>query len=148
MAAELRGVAMRDDATAGVAVPVRALTRIVVPPVRLTRPDDEIGFLSFGLAEAMSGSLASLAGTVVRAPAIAAAWSATEADPRKLAAHADVDLVISSSLLRSGAQLRATVQLPDGTHLVSLQPGAIYLVRTDADGLQTLERHSWPGSLR
>jgi len=116
MAAELRAVTMHDDATAGVAVPVRALTRIVVPPVRLTRPDAEIDFLSFGLAEAMSGSLASLAGTVVRAPAIAAAWAVSDTDPRKLAAHADVDLVISGSLLRSGTQLRATVQLVDATN--------------------------------
>lgn len=58
------------------------------------------------------------------------------------------DKVRRFDILTSAGVLRATVQLPDDTHLVSLQPGGIYLVRTDADGLQFLGRYSWPGSLR
>ena len=72
-------------------------------------------FLSFGLAEAVSGSLASLGNVVVRAPAVAAKWNEEDVDPRRLAAEADVDLVITSTLLRSGTQLRVTAQLLDAS---------------------------------
>ncbi len=95
----------------GGAVPVRALTRVVVPPLRLLRPDPEIGFLSVGLADAVSASLASLGDIVVRAPSVAAGWSDPGADPRTLAAQADVDVVLAGNLLRAGPQLRTTVQL-------------------------------------
>jgi TolB-like protein/tetratricopeptide (TPR) repeat protein len=101
--------------TIGSAVPVRALTRIVVPPLRIARTDPDIAFLSFGLAEVVSGSIASLGNVVVRAPAVAARWTEEATDPRRLAAEADVDLVIASTLLRSGAQLRITAQLLDAT---------------------------------
>lgn len=62
--------------------------------------------------------------------------------------RAAADKVRRFDVLTAAGTLRATVQLPDATHLVSLQPGAIYLIRTDSDGLQTLERHSWPANLR
>ena len=96
-------------------MPVRALTRIVVPPLRIARTDPDVSFLSFGLAEAVSGSLATLGNMVVRAPAVAAKWNDEGTDPRRLAAAADVDLVVSSTLLRSGPQLRITAQLIDAS---------------------------------
>jgi TolB-like protein len=114
MAADLSAVPLAGT-TPGMAVPVRALTRIIVPPVRMTRTDPDVAFLSFGLAEAVSGSLAALGDVVVRAPALAARWSDEGTDPRRLAAEADVDLVISSTLLRSGQQLRITAQLLDAS---------------------------------
>ena len=91
---------------------VSAMTRIVVPPIRLARPDDEAGFLSFALAEAVSGSLASVNHIVVRSPSIAARWD-DATHPRTLAADADVDLIIAGRLLRSGSQLRISAQLID-----------------------------------
>ncbi len=111
MAAELAAVSL-SGAGNQLAMPVRPLTRIVVTPIRIARTDPEVAFLSFGLAEVVSGSLASLGDVVVRAPAVAAKWS-EDADPRRLAAEADVDLVVSSTLLRSGPQLRLTAQLLD-----------------------------------
>ncbi len=114
MAAGLRDVALADVAT-GAIVPVRALTRLVVPPIRLAQPDQDIAFLAFGLAEAISGSVAALGDLVVRSPSVAAEWAESGADPRRLAASADVDLVLAGSLLRSGSRLRATVQLLDAT---------------------------------
>jgi TolB-like protein/tetratricopeptide (TPR) repeat protein len=110
MASALRAIRL-DGSGDETVVPVRALTRLVVPPLRLQRADPEMEFLSFGLAEAMSGSLASLGDVVVRSPAVAAQWQVEGADPRRLAADADVDLALLGSLLRSGQQLRATVQL-------------------------------------
>ncbi|HWI16511.1 MAG TPA: protein kinase [Vicinamibacterales bacterium] len=112
MSADLSAISP-SGSHAGSATPVRALTRIVVPPLRMARTDPDIEFLSFGLAEAMSGSLAMFGNVVVRAPAVAAKWSEDPTDLRKLAVQADVDLVISSSLRRAGPQLRVTTQVID-----------------------------------
>ena len=109
MARELADIVVTSGPA--LAIPVRALTRLVVPPFRLLRPDADANFLSFGLADAMSGSLATLGDIVVRSPSVAAAWSDPGADPRKLATQADVDLVLAGSVMRSGNQLRATIQL-------------------------------------
>jgi TolB-like protein/regulator of RNase E activity RraB len=96
-------------------MPVRALTRIVVTPLRMARTDPDVAFLSFGLAEAVSGSLATLGTIVVRAPSVAAKWNDDLTDPRRLAAEADVDLVVAGTLRRSGAQLRISAQLIDAS---------------------------------
>ena len=117
MAMELSQVPL-SGATSITTVPVRALTRVVVPPIRLARTDPDVAFLSFGLAEAVSGSLAALDQVVVRSPAVATGWTDERGDPRRLAAEADVDLVLSGTLLRSGAQLRITVQLLDAAGTV------------------------------
>jgi TolB-like protein len=98
-----------------VPMPVRALTRIIVPPLRIAKTDPDVAFLAFGLAEAVSGSLATISDVVVRAPALAARWAEDAIDPRQLAVNADVDLVVSNTLLRSGAQLRITSQLLDAS---------------------------------
>lgn len=113
MAADLSAVSL--SGAQGAAVPVRALTRIIVPPLRIPRTDPDVAYLAFGLAEAVSGSLATLHDVVVRAPALAARWAEEMIDPRQLAVNADVDLVVSNTLLRSGAQLRITAQLLDAS---------------------------------
>src|SRR5207249_8200003 len=52
------------------ATPVRTLLRLIVPPLRLLRDEPSLSFLSFGLAEAVSGSLSALPGVVVRSPSL------------------------------------------------------------------------------
>ncbi len=114
MAADLEAVSLAG-APGMASVPVRALTRIIVPPLRIAKTDPDVAFLSFGLAEAVSGTLATIGDVVVRSPALAARWSDELTDPRQLAAQADVDLVASSTLMRSGPQLRITTQLLDAS---------------------------------
>jgi TolB-like protein/tetratricopeptide (TPR) repeat protein len=114
MAEDLTGVPLLAGA-GGVPAPVRALTRIIVPPLRIPKTDPDVAYLAFGLAEAVSGSLATLRDVVVRAPALAARWADDMIDPRQLAVNADVDLVVSNTLLRSGADLRITAQLLDAS---------------------------------
>ena len=114
MSADLSSISL-SGAPAGPAMPVRALTRLVVAPLRIARTDPDVSYLSFGLAEAVSGSLAGLGSIVVRAPSVAAKWNDDTSDLRQLAATADVDLVVSSTLLRSGTQLRITTQLIDAS---------------------------------
>ena len=101
----------------------RPLTRLVVLPFRLLRPDPDIDFLSFALADAISASLAGLPSVVIRSSAAAARFASDAPDLKALATQADVDRVLMGTLLRAGEQLRATAQLveaPAGT-LVSSQ---------------------------
>jgi TolB-like protein/tetratricopeptide (TPR) repeat protein len=100
----------------------RALTRVVVLPFRVLRPDPEIDFLAFSLPDAITTSLAGMGSLIVRSSATAARFAGEVPDIKALAVEADVDRVVMGTLLRSGDQLRATTQLveaPDGTLLTS-----------------------------
>jgi TolB-like protein len=121
MAAEMEQVAA--GGTAAATCVARPLTRLVVLPFRLLRPDPEIDFLSYALADAVSASLAGLPSVVIRSSAAVARFCTESPDLKALAVQADVDRVLMGTLLRSGGQLRATAQLveaPAGT-LVSSQ---------------------------
>jgi non-specific serine/threonine protein kinase len=109
MAAELAAIVAPENSGDRV-TPVRTLMRIIVPPMRLLREDASLSFLPFGLAEAVSGSLAALPDVVVRSPSLAAKTDG-DVDPRKLAVAADVDLIVVGSLLTSGPQIKANLQL-------------------------------------
>jgi serine/threonine protein kinase/tetratricopeptide (TPR) repeat protein len=101
----------------------RALTRLVVLPFRVLRPDPESDFLAFSLPDAISTSLSTIGSLVVRSSAVAARFAGEAPDLRALAAEVDVDRVVMGTLLRSGDQVRATAQLveaPGGTLLTSL----------------------------
>ena len=100
----------------------RALTRVVVLPFRVLRPDPEIDFLAFSLPDAITTSLAGMGSLVVRSSATAARFAGDAPDIKLLAVEADVDRVVMGTLLRSGDQLRAATQLveaPEGTLLTS-----------------------------
>jgi len=100
----------------------RALTRLVVLPFRVLRPDPETDFLAFSLPDAIATSLARFGSLVVRSSAAAARFAAEAPDLKVVAAEADVDRVVMGTLLRLGDQLQATAQLveaPMGTLLSS-----------------------------
>jgi TolB-like protein len=120
MAEELRTVRGIDgDDTPTLA---RALTRLVVLPFRVLRPDPETDFLAFSLPDAIATSLSGIGSLIVRSSATAARFAGEAPDLKALAAEADVDRVVMGTLLRSGDQLRAAAQLveaPEGTLLTS-----------------------------
>jgi serine/threonine protein kinase len=121
MARELDAV--RIEGSAGATAVARPLTRLAVLPFRLLRPDPEIDFLGFALADAVSASLSGLGGIVIRSSAAVARFASESPDLKALATQADVDRVLIGTLLRAGSELRATAQLveaPAGT-LVSSQ---------------------------
>ena len=100
----------------------QAMTRLVVLPFRVLRPDAETDFLAFSLPDAIATSLSGNTALIVRSSAVAARFATGTPDLRALAAEADVDRVVMGTLLRSGDQLRATAQLvdaPGGTLLTS-----------------------------
>jgi eukaryotic-like serine/threonine-protein kinase len=136
MAAELRAVRSVDgDDTATLA---RALTRIVVLPFRILRPDPETDFLAFSLPDAIATSLSGIGTLVVRSSTTAARFAGEAPDLKALAAEADVDRVVMGTLVRSGDQLRAATQLveaPGGTlltsHAVQASMGDLFRLQDD-----------------
>ena len=98
-----------------VAHPLQAAgTRLIVLPFRMLRPDAEIEFLAFSLADAISFSLSKLQAIVVRSLSAAARFAGSAADPREVARHTDVDLVVAGTLLRVTSRIQITAELNDG----------------------------------
>ena len=97
---------------------VRPMTRLVVLPFRVLRPDPSIDFLAFSLADAISSALSGLPSLVVRSTSAAARFSSDVPDVAALARALDVDVVLLGTLLSSGEQVRVSAQLvqaPSGT---------------------------------
>jgi serine/threonine protein kinase/tetratricopeptide (TPR) repeat protein len=136
MAGDLRSIQTGDpDETAAM---THALTRLVVLPFRILRPDPETDFLAFSLPDAITTSLSGNGSLVVRSSATAARFAGEAPDFKVLAAEAGVDRVVMGTLLRSGDQLRAVAQLveaPGGTvitsHTVQSPLGDLFRLQDD-----------------
>jgi serine/threonine protein kinase len=136
MAEELHAVrGMEGDNTPALA---RALTRIVVLPFRILRPDPETDFLAFSLPDAIATSLSRIRSLVVRSSATAARFAGEAPDLKALATEADVDRVVMGTLVRAGDQLQATTQLveaPGGTllksHTIQSSLGDLFRLQDD-----------------
>jgi TolB-like protein len=101
---------------------VRAMTRLIVLPFRLLRPDPDFGFLSFSLAEAVASTLSGLESLVVRSSMVASRYGDHAPDLKAIATEADVNVVVTGTLLRAGNKLRVNcqmLQVPEGTILCS-----------------------------
>ncbi len=122
-------VAMADDLRAvltlidtGQVAQAHRLRRLIVLPFRVLRPDAETDFLAFSLADAITSSLSNLDSLVVRSSVTASRFAGDVADLETVAAKADVDLVLTGTLLRAGSELRVNTQLveaPAGTIVCS-----------------------------
>ena len=98
--------------------PVRAMSRLVVLPFRMLRPDPAVEFLAFSLPDAISSALSGLPSIVVRSTAAAARVTTDPPDIPALARALDVDVVLLGTLLSSGGQVRVSahlVEAPTGT---------------------------------
>jgi eukaryotic-like serine/threonine-protein kinase len=136
MAAELRtagGLEGEDAPTLA-----HAMTRLVVLPFRVLRPDPETDFLAFSLPDAIATSLSGIGSLVLRSSAVAARFAGETLDLKALAAEADVDRVVMGTLLRSGDEVRAAAQLvetPSGTlitsHTVQASLGDLFRLQDD-----------------
>lgn len=116
MATELREVLRRMDG--GAQVEARAIKRLIVLPFRILRSDPDTDFLAFSLPDAIAASLTGLNSLVVRSSLAAARFAGPAPDLKEIAKEADVDVVLTGTLLRAGAQLRLSTQLveaPAGT---------------------------------
>ena len=109
MARDLRGTAAVPDS--GATATPRKMMRLIVLPFRMLRPDSEIDFLSFSLADAITDSLSGLESLVVRSSLAAARFKEGTPDPATLASAADVDAAVTGTLIRAGQEVRVATQL-------------------------------------
>ncbi|HEX4771068.1 MAG TPA: winged helix-turn-helix domain-containing protein [Bryobacteraceae bacterium] len=101
--------------TVGPAEP-KVVTRLIVLPFRMLRPDAATDFLAFSLPDALATSLSGLKSLVVRSSLVAARFSAGTQDLKTIAAEADVDLIVTGGLLSAGDEIRVTAQLTDAAN--------------------------------
>ena len=101
---------------------IRAVTRLLVLPFKMLRPDEECDFLSHSLPDAITASLAGFDSLLVRSPWMAAKYELSTPDNKQIFQAADVDMIVVGTILRGGDSLRVTAQLleaPEGTTLWS-----------------------------
>jgi serine/threonine protein kinase len=120
MAEELRATA--SIATSDERVVVRTTSRLMVLPFRVLQPDPSIDFLAFSLADAVASSLSEIETLVVRSPLAARLFVAQEMNLRAIAKEAEVEKILTGTLLHAGGSVRLSAQLlevPSGTVLWS-----------------------------
>ena len=94
------------------------MTRLMVLPFRVLRPDADTDFLAFSLSDALTTSLSGLDSLLVRSTLTASRFATDPVDLDMIAAKADIDALLTGTLLRAEDQLRVTAQLievPSGT---------------------------------
>jgi serine/threonine-protein kinase len=93
------------------------VARLIALPFRVLKRDGETDFLAYSLPDAIGSSLSGINSLIVRSSLIAAGFEGLS-DPRRVAAEADVDAILTGSVLRAGDRIRVTCQLveaPSGT---------------------------------
>ena len=88
-------------------------TRLIVLPFRMLRPDAETDFLAFSLPDALTNSLSGLESLVVRSSLVASRFGGDAMDPRRIGTEADVDVIVSGTVLHAGDGIRVSSQLTD-----------------------------------
>jgi serine/threonine protein kinase len=112
MARDIRSaLTLVDSRSSGSIAPAHAVTRLIVLPFRVLRPDVETDFLAFSLADAVTSGLSGLQSLVVRSSLAASRFASGAPDLKAIAAEAEVDVVLVGTLLRAGDQLRVSSQL-------------------------------------
>lgn len=111
-----RGYRFLPPVESSAAAPPKTLTRLIVLPFRMLRPDPETDFLAFSLPDALTTSLSGLKLLVVRSSLAASRFSAAAPDFKTIAAEADVDLIVTGTLLFAGDEIRVTAQLTDAAN--------------------------------
>ena len=101
-------VPLRAGAT--VAATSRTVTRLIALPFCILRRNEETDFLAYSLPDAISASLSAADGIIVRSSLIASRFDGP-LDPRRIAMEAEVDVIVTGSLVRAGDCLRLTCQL-------------------------------------
>jgi serine/threonine protein kinase len=117
----------------------RATTRLIVLPFRILRSHEASDFLAVSLPDAIASSLAAVDSLLVRSTILASRFASSgEIDVKAIAEQAQVDAVLTGSLLSDGERLRVAAQLvqaPGGTLLWSTSSqvslGSIFQLQDD-----------------
>ena len=106
--------------------------RFIALPFSVLNGDERAGFLERTLPEAISASLAGLRSVTIRSSLLAARLAEANPDPRHVAREADVDMLLTGTILCEGEQVRVSAELihaPSGTLVGS------YVCKTRLDNL-------------
>ena len=98
------------------------VTRLIVLPFRILRPHQESDFLAVSLPDAIATSLAGIESLVVRSTMMASKLASAEFDVKMISERAQVDAILTGTILSDGEHLRVNTQLmhaPDGALLWS-----------------------------
>src|SRR5215831_7122518 len=109
MAKELRAALVLESSDVGTCA--RVMSRLIVLPFRILRNDPETDFLAFSLPDAITSSLSGLQSLIVRSSLAAARFAGEAPNLKTIADEADVDVVLTGTLLSSGSELRVSTQL-------------------------------------
>ncbi|MDA1092930.1 MAG: FlgO family outer membrane protein [Acidobacteria bacterium] len=112
MTADVRAALLLDSR--GAPASAIRMTRLIVLPFRVLRPDAETDFLAFSLPDAITTSLTGLGSLVVRSSVTASQVASETNDLGEIAAKADVDIVLTGTLVRAGDRVRVNAQLVEG----------------------------------
>ena len=107
MAEELRVALLCERGE--VEVQARPITRLMVLPFRILRPDADTDFLSFSLPDAIASSLSGLDSLVVRSSLVASRFSSDPIDLRAIAREAEVDAVLTGTCCASAIRFALTL---------------------------------------
>ena len=94
--------------------PIR-VPRLIVLPFRMLRPDPATDFLTFSLPDALTMALSGLKSLVVRSTLVASRFADGQSDWKAIAAEADVDMIVTGTLLSAGDEIRLTAQLTEAS---------------------------------
>ena len=89
----------------------RKLIRLIALPFRLLRRDEATDFLAVSLPDAITTSLAAIDSLLVRSSLTASRFDPASADVKQIAEQAQVDAILTGSVLSDGERLRVTTQL-------------------------------------
>lgn len=141
MAQEVRSALALIDSSSGSVAPAHAVTRLIVLPFRVLRPDSETDFLAFSLADAVTSGLSGLQSLVVRSSLAASHFASGAPDLKAIAAEAEVDAVLVGTLLRAGDQLRVSSQLIEApaatvlwSHTAQVPVGDLFRLQDELTG--------------
>jgi serine/threonine protein kinase len=139
MTQDLRSALVLTDS--GSAAPAHAVTRLIVLPFRVLRPDAETDFLAFSLADAVTSGLSGLQSLVVRSSLAASRFASGALDLKAIASEAAVDAVFVGTLLRAGDQLRVSSQLVEAaaatvlwSHTAQVPVGDLFRLQDELTG--------------
>jgi serine/threonine protein kinase len=88
----------------------RTVVRLIALPFRVLRRDEETDFLAYSLPDAISSSLSGIDSLIVRSSLVAARFEGP-VDPKRIAAEAEVDAILTGSVMRAGEKIRLTCEL-------------------------------------
>jgi TolB-like protein len=108
-----RGYRLLTPVASSVVEAPAKLTRLIVLPFRVLRPDPDTDFLAYSLPDAITSSLSGLESLIVRSSLVASRFGGPSVDEKAIGAQADVDVIVTGTIIRSSGEIRVSAQLTD-----------------------------------